>query len=79
LQAALREPILWQRWKTMQPDPDAVDPALGASDPQSSVTAQQVDLHCDVQVTTALPYTLLKHRLCLLIGTHWSLRDVGHA
>ncbi len=79
LQAALREPSLWQRWKSMQADPDAIDPALGANDPQAGVVARQSDLHCDVQVTTMLPYTLLKHRLCLLIGAHWTLRDVGNA
>src|SRR6478752_5573646 len=38
LQAALRQPDLWERWKAMQPDPDAIDPALGASDPQASVS-----------------------------------------
>ncbi len=63
LQAALREGSLWQRWKTMQPDPDAVDPALGASDPHATVVAHQVDLHCEIQVTTTLPHSILKHRL----------------
>jgi hypothetical protein len=76
LQAALREPVLWQRWKSMQPDPDAVDPMLGASDAQATVAAQQADLHCDAQVTTVLPHVVLKHRLGLLIGAHWTLRDV---
>ena len=79
LQAALRQPGLWERWKAMQPDPDGVDPALGASDPQATVTAQQSDLHCDAQVVTALPHAVLKHRLGLLIGSHWTLRDVHAA
>jgi hypothetical protein len=79
LQAALREPALWQRWRAMQPDPDAVDPLLGAIDAQALVTAQQSDLHCDLQVTTVLPHALLKHRLGLLIGAHWTLRDVHSA
>jgi hypothetical protein len=79
LQAALREPSLWQRWRAMQPDPDAIDPALGASDPAATVTATQADLHCDAQVTTTLPHALLKHRLGLLIGPHWKLRDVKAA
>ena len=79
LQAALREPALWQRWRAMQADPDAIDPGLGASDPAATVTATQSDLHCDAQVTTALPHTLLKHRLGLLIGPHWKLRDVKAA
>ena len=79
LQAALREPTLWQRWKAMQPDPDAVDPMLGASDAQAIVSAEQSDLHCDAQVTTMLPHVVLKHRLGLLIGSHWTLRDVQAA
>ena len=29
LQAALREPSLFERWKSKQDDPDAIDPALG--------------------------------------------------
>lgn len=79
LQAALREPGLWERWCAMQPDPDAVDPSLGASDPQATVTAKQSDLHCEVQVKTVLPHAVLKHRLGLLIGSHWTLRDVHAA
>jgi hypothetical protein len=76
LQSALREPTLWRRWRAMQPDPDAVDPALGASDPQATVSAAQVDMHTDVLVATDLPHAILKHRMTLLIGAHWTLRDV---
>lgn len=79
LQSALREPSLWRRWKAMQPDPDAVDPALGANDPQATVSAEQSDMHTDVLVTTSLPHAVLKHRLTLLIGAHWTLRDVKPA
>ena len=79
LQAALRAPDLWERWRNMQPDPDAVDPSLGASDPTAKVSATQSDLHCDVQVVTTLPHALLKHRLGLLIGSSWTLRDVKAA
>ena len=32
---------LWRRWRDMQPDPDEVDPAMGASDPDATVTAAQ--------------------------------------
>ncbi|MFO1507039.1 MAG: hypothetical protein U1F23_08185 [Lysobacterales bacterium] len=78
-QDALREPTLWRRWKAMQPDPDAIDPALGASDPNATVTAEQSDLHCDVIATTTLPHAVIKHRLTLLIGKHWQLRDVRAA
>ncbi len=79
LQSALREPTLWQRWRAMQADPDAIDPSLGVSDPAATATATQSDLHCDVQVTTTLPHAILKHRLGLLIGPNWKLRDVKAA
>ena len=79
LQDALRTHSLWQRWRNMQPDPDAIDPALGVSDPNATVNAEQHDLHTDVQVVTSLPHVILKHRLDLLIGKHWTLRDVKSA
>ena len=79
LQSALREPTLWRRWRAMQPDPDAVDPALGASNPQATVSVEQADMHTDVLVTTNLPHVVLKHRMDLLIGAHWTLRDVKAA
>jgi hypothetical protein len=79
LQSALREPTLWRRWRALQPDPDAVDPALGASDPQATVSAEQADMHTDIAVTTSLPHAILKHRLTLLVGAYWSLRDVKTA
>jgi hypothetical protein len=79
LEAALREPALWQRWRAMQPDPDAVDPSFGASDATATVRASQSNLHTDVEVTTSLPHAILKHRLGLLIGAHWSLHDVQAA
>lgn len=78
LQSALREPALWQRWRAMQPDPDEVDPATGASDPDAVVSASQSDLRCNVEVTTRLPHAILRHRLDLLIGRHWKLHDVSH-
>ncbi len=78
-QDALRSASLWQRWRQMQPDPDAIDPALGASDPAATVTAEQHDLHTDVQVVTSLPHAIIRHRLGLLIGKHWTLRDVKAA
>jgi len=79
LQAALREPTLWQRWRSMQPDPDAVDPSSGANDPAATVSAVQSNLRTDVEVTTSLPHSILKHRLGLLIGANWSLHDVQSA
>lgn len=79
LQAALREPVLWQRWKALQPDPDTVDPLLGASDPEAQVSAEQSDLHTEVEVVTSLPHAIVKHRLNLLAGRVWKLHDVKPA
>ena len=76
LQAALRDSSLFERWRALQPDPDAVDPALGATDAVATVSAQQSDLHIDALVTTRLPHAILRHRLNLLAGSHWTLRDV---
>ncbi|MBX3690199.1 hypothetical protein [Dokdonella sp.] len=77
LQQALREPTLWRRWRAMQPDPDAVDPALGASDPNATVEAHQSDIHVRVTICTTLQHAVIAHRLTLLIGRHWTLRDVS--
>ncbi|KAF1687152.1 hypothetical protein B1992_03955 [Pseudoxanthomonas broegbernensis] len=76
LQDALRTPALFERWRAMQPDPDEVDPALGATDPHAAVGGDQHDLHVDLVATTGLSGTILKHRLRLLAGNHWELRDV---
>lgn len=79
LQSALREPALWQRWRAMQPDPDAVDPALGQSDPTATVEAHQSDVHVSCVVISSLPHAIIQHRMTLLIGRHWTLRDVSAA
>jgi hypothetical protein len=79
LQSALREASLFERWRALQQDPDAIDPALGATDATATVTAKQSDLHADVTVTTRLPHAILRHRLNLLAGSHWTLRDVKSA
>lgn len=79
LQGALREPALWQRWRAMQPDPDAVDPALGQSDPVATVEAHQSDVHVSCEVISSLPHAVIQHRMTLLIGRHWTLRDVSAA
>ncbi len=76
LQAALREPTLWQRWRDLQPDPEAIDPASGLVDPSALVVAHQADLHTDLEVTTVLPHSIIKHRLTLLVGHAWKLHDV---
>lgn len=77
LQDALREPRLFEHWRAGQPDPDAVDPSLGATDPDARVSGSQHDLHIDLIATTVLPGELLRQRLKLLAGNAWELRNVS--
>ena len=79
LQAALREDRLFERWRAMQDEPDEVDPSLGATDPSARVEGTQKDLHIELVVTTGLPGAVLKHRLRMLAGSGWELRDVTAA
>jgi hypothetical protein len=77
LQDALRGDALFQRWRAKQADPDAVDPALGATDPGAVVTGEQRDLQIDLIATTAIPGNVFKQRLRLLAGSGWQLTDVA--
>ena len=79
LQQALREDALFLRWQAKQEEPDDVDPALGATDPEARVSGQQADLHVDLVVDTRLPSAVLRQRMALLAGSHWQLRDVTAA
>ena len=79
LQEALSSDALFQRWRAQQDDPDAVDPALGATDPGASVQGALHNLHVELVVTTSLSGNLLKQRLRWLAGGHWELRDVSAA
>jgi len=79
LQDALRGDALFQRWRSKQPDPEAVDPAFGATDPSAQVSGQQRDLQVDLVATTSLPGPVFKQRLRLLAGTGWKLTDVKGA
>lgn len=76
---ALRSDALFQRWRAQQDEPDEVDAALGATDPAATVQGQQDHMHVDLVVTTALPSSILRHRLGLLAGNGWQLRDVSAA
>lgn len=78
LQEALRSPLLFQRWRAMQPDPDAVDERLGVTDQLAAVSAKVVDLHTDVEVITDLQMSIVRQRMTWLIGTNWQLHDVRH-
>lgn len=79
LQDALREDGLFERWRARQDDPDGVDPALGATDPGASVEGRQDDLHIDLVIVTSIAGAVFKHRLRLLAGSTWELRDVSAA
>lgn len=73
---ALRNPGLFERWRALQAEPDDVDPVLAATDPQASVHGVQDDLRIVLTVTTSLRSEIFKHRLRLLAGNHWEMRDV---
>ncbi len=77
LEQALRSTALFERWRGQQKDPDDIDQALAAVDPAASVTGEQNDLRIDLVATTSLPASILRHRLRLLAGDGWQLRDVG--
>lgn len=79
LQEALRQPILFDRWRAKQPEPDEVDKSLAPTDPGATVSAELNDLHTDVQVVTTLTHFVLRHRLFILIGPNWQLHDVATA
>ncbi|MBS7458027.1 hypothetical protein [Coralloluteibacterium stylophorae] len=79
LQAALRAPALFERWRQMQPEPDEVNPALGATDADATVAGSQRDLRIDLDIRTDLPGDIIKQRLRWLAGSGWELRDVRAA
>ena len=79
LQSALRSTDLFDRWRAAQDEPDDVDAGLGAVDPSATVTGRQDDLHIDLVLITALPGDVVRHRLRLLAGSGWQLRDVTAA
>jgi hypothetical protein len=79
LQDALRGDGLFQRWRDAQPDPDEVDTSLGVVDASAEVHAKVADLHTEVDLITSLPMSVVRHRLYLLIGSAWQLRDMRAA
>ena len=77
LQDALRTRSLFDRWLGQQADPDDVDDSLATTDPNATVTGEQHDLRIDLVANTSLPASILRHRLRLLAGDAWQLRDVA--
>ncbi len=76
LEAALRTPVLFERWKAMQEEPDEVDEALGVVDPEARVTGVQRDLKIELEARTAISHNVFRHRMRLLAGSQWELGDV---
>lgn len=76
LQHALADPAWFERWRNGQPDPDEVDPALGVTDAGANVTGSQDDLRINLVATTSIPGEILRHRMSLLAGNGWELRNV---
>ena len=72
---AMRSDRLFERWRAKQPEPDEVDPSLGVTDANASAKGELSNNRTDVQLTTVLPMRIVKHRLNLLIGSSWQLRD----
>ena len=81
LLAALRDPALISHWRAKQADPDAVDASVCALDAQATVRVTPADTGQggDIEVATSLPHAVLRHRMGLLVGPHWTLRDVKSA
>lgn len=79
LQDALRSPRLFEAWRGKQDDPDEVDPALGVTDAAATVSGEQRDLRINLLATTSIPSEVFKHRMRLLAGSRWELRDVSAA
>jgi len=76
LQDALRSTTLFEKWRAKQPDPDAVETRWAAVDPDASVEGKQDDLRINLVVTTTINGDVFKHRMRLLAGHHWELREV---
>ncbi len=79
LQASLRGSGVYRSWLAKQDDPDDIDPRLAATDESATVTGAQHDLHVDLVVDTNINGDALKHRMRLLAGHAWQLRDVTSA
>lgn len=76
IQDALRGTALFERWRLDQEEPDEVDPAFGVVDAQATASARQRNLGVDLVLETTIPGEVLRHRLGLLAGSAWQLRDV---
>lgn len=76
LREALAGSALFRRWRSLQPEPESIDPALAAIDPLARVDILERDEGGSFAVTTSLPYELLKQRLRMLIGSDWAVQRI---
>jgi len=76
IQHALSGTALFERWRQDQDEPDEVDPAFGVTDARATASGRQRNLGVDLVVETSIPGDVLRHRLGLLAGSAWQLRDV---
>ena len=76
LQESLRGDHLFERWRATQDEPEEVDPMLGATDPAATVEGVQRESRIELVATTRLRGDVFKHRMRLLAGPAWELRDV---
>lgn len=49
------------------------------TDPAATVSGEQHDLWIGLVAITSIPGDILQHRLRLLAGNRWELRNVSHA
>ena len=52
---------------------------MQVGDPGLRFRGRVADLHTDLELTTSLPMSVVRHRLELLIGSAWQLRDLRKA
>ncbi len=78
LRHALADRAYSQAWlATLDEDAaEHVDPALLAVDAAATVTGVQRDLAIELVADTRINGTAFKHRMRLLAGAQWQLRDV---
>ena len=74
--ATLRDTFYAKQWRDAQAEPDQVDAGLLATDADASVSSEDRAQQVEMVITTTLPHRVLAHRLNLLLGAHWTLRDV---
>ena len=76
LTTALRDAAWFARWRNSQADPETIQPALAACDPDVRVLAHLDDPRIVLEINTTLASKVICHRMALLAGHNWELHDV---